>query len=98
MKLGHLLCMLTLGALPAEVATRALGTKPNDFIIAEREPLQDIVTWDEHSLFVHGERIIFWGGEVHPFRWVHDLVDQISTTDRWQASSSKSMARHIPED
>jgi hypothetical protein len=23
----------------------------------KRELLQDIVTWDEHSLFVHGERI-----------------------------------------
>lgn len=26
----------------------------------KREPLQDIVTWDEHSLFVRGERIMFY--------------------------------------
>lgn len=30
--------------------------------------LQDIVTWDERSLFVHGERIILLSGEFHPFR------------------------------
>jgi len=82
MKLGHILCRFTLSALLAQVAARALGAKPNDFIIAERELLQDIVTWDEHSLFVHGERIIFWGGEVHPFRWVYDLVNRILATDR----------------
>lgn len=32
------------------------------------EPLQDIVTWDQHSLFVNGERLMFYSGEVHPFR------------------------------
>jgi hypothetical protein len=26
------------------------------------------VTWDEHSLFVRGERILFYSGEFHPFR------------------------------
>jgi hypothetical protein len=30
--------------------------------------LQDLVTWDDHSLFVHGERILFYSGEFHPFR------------------------------
>ncbi|KAI1407154.1 glycoside hydrolase family 35 protein [Hypoxylon sp. FL1857] len=30
--------------------------------------LQDIVTWDEYSIFVRGERIMFLSGEVHPFR------------------------------
>ncbi|KAH8802585.1 putative beta-galactosidase [Xylogone sp. PMI_703] len=30
--------------------------------------LQDIVTWDQYSLFVHGERVIFLSGEFHPFR------------------------------
>lgn len=54
--------------LPAQVVAHALGGKPIDLIIAERAPLQDIVTWDKHSLFVHGNRVIFWGGEVHPFR------------------------------
>lgn len=26
------------------------------------------VTWDEHSLFVRGERIFLYSGEVHPWR------------------------------
>ncbi|CZR62889.1 related to beta-galactosidase [Phialocephala subalpina] len=30
--------------------------------------LQDIVTYDEHSLLVHGQRIFIFGGEFHPFR------------------------------
>ncbi|EFY85580.1 beta-galactosidase [Metarhizium acridum CQMa 102] len=30
--------------------------------------LQDFVTWDEHSLFIHGERAMMFSGEVHPFR------------------------------
>ena len=30
--------------------------------------LTDQVTWDEHSLFVRGERILFYSGEFHPFR------------------------------
>jgi hypothetical protein len=36
----------------------------------KRAPLQDIVTWDEHSLFVHGERIVLYSGEYHPWRYV----------------------------
>lgn len=43
--------------------------KPNQLIKPyKRAPLQDIVTWDEHSIFVRGERIIFFSGEFHPFR------------------------------
>ncbi|GAB7360574.1 hypothetical protein MBLNU230_g0458t1 [Neophaeotheca triangularis] len=34
----------------------------------KREPLQDIVTWDQHTLFVNDERILFYSGEFHPFR------------------------------
>ena len=34
----------------------------------KREVLQDIVTWDQHSIFVHGERVLFYSGEYHPFR------------------------------
>ncbi|KAI0907498.1 glycoside hydrolase family 35 protein [Ustulina deusta] len=33
-----------------------------------RELLQDLVTWDKHSLFVRGERIMFYSGEFHPWR------------------------------
>ena len=30
--------------------------------------LQDLVTWDEHSLFIRGERIMLYSGEFHPYR------------------------------
>jgi hypothetical protein len=30
--------------------------------------LQNVVTWDEHTIFVHGERVLFYSGEYHPFR------------------------------
>ncbi|KAH9886114.1 glycoside hydrolase family 35 protein [Xylariomycetidae sp. FL2044] len=50
----------------------ATGGKPGDLIweyhIDKRQSEQDIVTWDEHSLFVHGERVMIFSGEVHPFR------------------------------
>lgn len=29
---------------------------------------QKLVTWDEHSLFVKGERAMIYSGEFHPFR------------------------------
>lgn len=34
----------------------------------KREALQDLVTWDQHSIFVNGDRVLFYSGEVHPFR------------------------------
>ncbi|KAI1760360.1 glycoside hydrolase family 35 protein [Hypoxylon sp. FL1150] len=37
-------------------------------IVDKRAPSQDIVTWDEHSLFVRGERVLIFSGEIHPFR------------------------------
>ncbi|KAM0415981.1 hypothetical protein ACHAPT_013080, partial [Fusarium lateritium] len=30
--------------------------------------LQDLVTWDEYSIMVRGERVMFYSGEMHPFR------------------------------
>ncbi|KAE8354980.1 putative beta-galactosidase A [Aspergillus coremiiformis] len=35
---------------------------------AKRGLLQDIVTWDNQSLSIHGERIMIFSGEFHPFR------------------------------
>ncbi|KAL1960822.1 hypothetical protein VTO42DRAFT_5805 [Malbranchea cinnamomea] len=35
---------------------------------SKREPLQDIVTWDNESLIIDGERLMIFSGEVHPFR------------------------------
>ncbi|KAG4032424.1 hypothetical protein MFRU_007g03270 [Monilinia fructicola] len=34
----------------------------------KRDVLQDVVSWDEHSILVRGERIMIYSGEVHPFR------------------------------
>ncbi|KAJ7162583.1 glycoside hydrolase family 35 protein [Mycena crocata] len=34
----------------------------------ETTGLQDIVTWDEYSLFINGERVNVFSGEVHPYR------------------------------
>ncbi|KAE8317764.1 glycoside hydrolase superfamily [Aspergillus transmontanensis] len=52
----HLFCMLLL-------FTRHVfsAEKPE-------KPLQDIVTWDEYSILVRGERMLFFSGEFHPFR------------------------------
>ena len=49
----------------------ALGGRPNALIRSNPETralLQDIVTWDEHSLFINGERVMIFSGEFHPFR------------------------------
>ncbi|OTB03952.1 glycoside hydrolase family 35 protein [Hypoxylon sp. CI-4A] len=34
----------------------------------EERSLQDVVTWDEHSLYVKGERVMIMSGEFHPWR------------------------------
>jgi hypothetical protein len=51
-----------------DVSARALAGKPSDFIRPYKrgEPLQDIVTWDEHSLMIRGERVMLYSGEFHP--------------------------------
>ncbi|WPH04456.1 glycoside hydrolase family 35 protein [Acrodontium crateriforme] len=67
-KMSTRVALLFLAALQVASAMTIAG-KPNMMIKPyKREPLQDIVTWDEHSLFVRGERILFFSGEFHPFR------------------------------
>ena len=51
--------MSTAGA----VASVNMATRPH-----ASKSLQDIVTWDEHSVFVRGERLMLFSGEFHPFR------------------------------
>ncbi|KAI7515484.1 hypothetical protein KC316_g21468, partial [Hortaea werneckii] len=56
MLFGKLCKAALLSAAAVQSATAlAIGGKPNLMIrdSYKREPLQDIVTWDEHSLFVH---------------------------------------------
>jgi len=54
----------------AAVFTAALGLEVHQRkpIEARGTALQDIVTWDQYSIFVRGERIVFLSGEFHPFR------------------------------
>ncbi|KAJ4296789.1 hypothetical protein N0V90_006837 [Kalmusia sp. IMI 367209] len=49
---------------------RAVGYRsPVDLIRPyKRQALQDIVTWDKDTIFVNGERLFLYSGEVHPFR------------------------------
>ncbi|KZL63995.1 glycoside hydrolase family 35 protein [Colletotrichum tofieldiae] len=60
---------LALGICSAS-STGAIGSRPPTLIIDahKRDQLQDVVTWDEHSLFVRGERVMIFSGEIHPFR------------------------------
>ncbi|KAJ5167175.1 beta-galactosidase A [Penicillium canariense] len=65
-------------ALAAQAAGAALSHQFDGFSIrehadpAKRALLQQYmrikVTWDEHSLFVNGERLMVFSGEVHPYR------------------------------
>lgn len=36
--------------------------------------LQDIVTWDSQSLKIHGEKLMLYSAEFHPFRYVSPCV------------------------
>ncbi|KAF2667256.1 hypothetical protein BT63DRAFT_433432 [Microthyrium microscopicum] len=50
-------------------APAASEQKPFIHVVNDVEtPMQNIVTWDHKSLFVHGKRIMFYSGEFHPFR------------------------------
>lgn len=61
---------LSIGGNALSIASR--GGRPvnllHDAEKHKRQPLQDIVTWDEKSLFIRGERVMMFSGEVHPFR------------------------------
>ncbi|OBT46573.1 hypothetical protein VE00_01868 [Pseudogymnoascus sp. WSF 3629] len=72
-------------------AAAAVSGKPSTFIrdYDKRDLLQDVVslpfkpvTWDKHSLFIHGKRAMIFSGEVHPWRlpvpslWL-DLFEKI---------------------
>lgn len=54
-------------AIPASVTQRLTVRQQSD-------EFQDIVKWDQSSLCIRGERILFYSGEFHPFRLpVQDL-------------------------
>ncbi|KAK1992270.1 family 35 glycosyl hydrolase [Colletotrichum falcatum] len=60
---------LALGIFSA-LSTGATGGRPPTLTTDahKRDRLQDVVTWDANSLFVRGERVMIFSGEIHPFR------------------------------
>ncbi|RDA91222.1 hypothetical protein CP533_3404 [Ophiocordyceps camponoti-saundersi (nom. inval.)] len=44
------------------------GRPVNLLEVDKRAPLQGLVTWDDQSLFIRGERVFMFSGEFHPFR------------------------------
>ncbi len=61
---------LAICCLALQGAGLTMGGKPNQIIKPyKRAPLQDLVTWDAHSIFVRGQRILLYSGEFHPFRY-----------------------------
>ncbi|PBP25568.1 putative beta-galactosidase A [Diplocarpon rosae] len=65
MKLLHVWSGL---ALAAHVAALSVGGGRQMVVERDGASLQDIVTYDEHSLMVYGERVYVFSGEFHPFR------------------------------
>ncbi|PMB63427.1 putative beta-galactosidase A [Beauveria bassiana] len=69
MKLSHTL-LATLATPVAQGLT--LGSRNQAYSIirepAKKELLQDLITWDDKSLFIRGERALMYSGEFHPFR------------------------------
>ncbi|RKK30424.1 putative beta-galactosidase E [Fusarium oxysporum f. sp. cepae] len=62
----HFVCQLVAFCLlAAELSSSAPSAFVNSTANAQ---LQNLVTWDGDSIRVHGERIMFFSGEVHPFR------------------------------
>ena len=41
---------------------------PNPVTLSKRAANESLVTWDEYSLFIRGERVLILSGEFHPFR------------------------------
>ena len=65
MKLSNfLLAALAAGSNATSIFPR--GTRPSQF--HDRALLQDIVTFDSHSLFINKERVTIFSAELHPFR------------------------------
>lgn len=69
MKFSTLISQLALSSLTAAAAVKGRFGPFKVIADAEkREAQQDAVTYDAHSLFIHGERAMIYSGEFHPFR------------------------------
>ncbi|KFY95212.1 hypothetical protein V500_02889 [Pseudogymnoascus sp. VKM F-4518 (FW-2643)] len=58
---------LTTVALAMQCSALSIGGRVMR-VERDSDGLQNIVTYDEHSLMVHGERIYVYSGEFHPYR------------------------------
>ncbi|KAF2018726.1 glycoside hydrolase family 35 protein [Aaosphaeria arxii CBS 175.79] len=68
-RISKLAGAIALSCFAVQTCAKAVGYSPKEWIrTSKRGPLQDIVTWDEDSLFVNGERLLLYSGEVHPYR------------------------------
>ncbi|KAK6955635.1 hypothetical protein Daesc_003277 [Daldinia eschscholtzii] len=65
---GSVFWLWCLLAYPLSIGAGFLPLEATSSIRGDNRTLQDLVTWDEHSIFVRGERLVFLSGEVHPFR------------------------------
>lgn len=64
----RLIKTLTVAALAVQ-SSYALQGRPDQLLHPERrELLQDVVTFDNYSLLINGERLLIYSGEFHPFR------------------------------
>ncbi|KAL2869525.1 glycoside hydrolase family 35 protein [Aspergillus lucknowensis] len=52
-------------ALSHEIGSYAISKHPRG---EAQDLLQNVVTWDNQSLYIHGERLMVFSGEIHPFR------------------------------
>ncbi|EGX88653.1 beta-galactosidase lacA [Cordyceps militaris CM01] len=70
MRLSALVSHLALSSLAAAAAIAGHSFGPFNIIsdLERRDALQNLVTWDAHSLFIRGERVMIYSGEFHPFR------------------------------
>lgn len=58
--------------LTCALSSTALVISGQEFSIKQSKRTDDgltnLVTWDAHSVFVRGERLMIYGGEFHPYR------------------------------
>ncbi|KFZ09594.1 hypothetical protein V501_05524 [Pseudogymnoascus sp. VKM F-4519 (FW-2642)] len=64
-----MMLLYTLATVALAVQCTALSIGGREMRVErDSDGLQNIVTYDEHSLMVHGERIFVYSGEFHPYR------------------------------
>lgn len=81
----------------------ALGTASNAVGLERRSStgLTDAVTWDSHSLFIHGQRTFLLSAEVHPWRLPNpklwsDVFQKIRSNGFNTVSFYVNWATHYP--